>query len=225
MLRGLRVERAGVSSEIAVAIVEDQPRTRRGLAALIEGSAGFRMAGAFGSMEDALSALSAEPADVVLADIGLPRMSGIEGVRRLKALRPDARIVMLTVYDDNDHVFEAICAGASGYLLKDTPPERLLEAIRELHGGGAPMTPGIARKVLEMFQRVPAPRDDARRLSPREQEVLQLLSEGHSYKTAADALALGMDTIRYHVRHIYEKLHVHSKSEAVLKALRTGLIR
>jgi DNA-binding NarL/FixJ family response regulator len=210
---------------INVALVEDQPRTRDGLAALIAASPRYRMVGAFESMEAALRGLDGTGVDVILSDIGLPGLSGVEGLPRLKAQHPGAHIVMLTVYDDSDHIFEAICAGASGYLLKDTPPERLLDALAEAHAGGAPLTPAIARKVIEMFRRVPAPRDEQRELSPRELDVLRLLADGHSYKTAADVLGLGMDTIRYHVRHIYEKLHVHSKSEAVLKAFRSGLLR
>lgn len=210
---------------INVAIVEDQERTRESLAALIDGSGSCRLVGAFESVEAALAALAGTPVDVVLSDIGLPGLSGVEGVTHLKALHPGAHVVMLTVYDDHDHVFEAMCAGASGYLLKDTPPERLLEALREAHHGGAPLTPVIARKVLEMFRRVPAGGGADPELSPRELEVLRRLADGHSYKTAAAALALGVDTVRYHVRHIYEKLHVHSKSDAVLKAFRAGLLR
>jgi DNA-binding NarL/FixJ family response regulator len=214
-----------VPEVVRVAIVEDQEQTRRGLAALVGGTAGFRVLGAYGSMELALPRLEADPPDVALFDIGLPGISGIEGVRRLKAARPQVQILMLTVYADNDHVFEAICAGACGYLLKDTPPQRLLEAIRELHQGGAPMSPEIARKTVTMFQRVAPPRSDDARLSARETEVLRLLAEGHSYKTAAAELAVSLDTVRFHVRNIYEKLHVHSKSEAVAAALRAGVVR
>jgi DNA-binding NarL/FixJ family response regulator len=214
-----------MTDEIKVAFVEDQRQTREGLAALVGGTPGFCVVGSFVSMEEALAKLSWDPPDVVLADIQLPGMSGIEGVRRIKARFPAMPILMLTVYDDNDSVFEAVCAGACGYLLKDTPPAKLLDAIRELGDGGAPMTPGIARKVVAMFQRVATPRLEEHRLSPRELDVLKLLADGHSYKTAAAALDLSTDTVRYHVRHIYEKLHVHSKSEAVLKALRGGLLR
>jgi DNA-binding NarL/FixJ family response regulator len=213
-----------VAEPVRVAVVEDLEQTRRGLAALIGGTPGYRVMGAFGSMEEALRRLDGEPPDVALLDIGLPGMSGIEGVRRLKARHPGVQILMLTVYADNDHVFEAICAGACGYLLKDTPPTRLLEAIRELHEGGAPMSPEIARKTVTMFQRVAPPRSEDGRLSARETEVLRLLAEGHSYKTAAAELNVSLDTIRFHVRHIYEKLHVHSKSEAVAAALRSGLV-
>ena len=151
-------------------------------------------------------------------------MSGIEGVRRLKASHPATHILMLTVHDDDHHIFEAICAGASGYLLKDTPPVRLVEAIREVHAGGAPMSPNIARRVVTMFQRIAPPRDSPADLTRRELEVLRLLADGHSYKTAADALSVSLDTLRSHIRNIYDKLHVHSKSEAVLKAFKTGLL-
>jgi DNA-binding NarL/FixJ family response regulator len=211
--------------EITVAIVEDQQRTREGLAALIGGTRGYRIVGQFASMEEALRKLGWEPPDVALLDIGLPGMSGIEGVRRLKAQWPTLQILMLTVYADNEHIFEAICAGACGYLLKDTPPPKLLEAVRELCEGGAPMSPEIARKVVTMFQTVAPPKTEEHRLSPRELEVLKLLADGHSYKTAAQVLSVSQDTIRFHIRHIYEKLHVHSKSEAVLKALRSGILR
>lgn len=210
---------------IKVAIVEDEDRLRDGLAALIGGTHGFRIAGSYPSMEDALERIETARPDVLLADINLKGMSGIEGVRRLKAKHPALQILMLTVYGDDDHIFEAICAGACGYLLKDTPPTRLIEAIRELHAGGAPMTPEVARKAITMFQKVAPPREEGHRLSPREVQVLDLLSQGHSYKTAADALSVSVDTIRFHIRNIYEKLHVHSKSEAVVLALRKRIVR
>jgi DNA-binding NarL/FixJ family response regulator len=215
---------SSMTAEIRVAIVEDLQRTRTLLATFIDAAADCRITGSFTSMEEALPALDGQPADVVLADIGLPGMSGIEGVRRLKTASPGTQVLMLTVYDDNAHIFEAICAGASGYLLKDTPPDRVLGAIRELRAGGAPMTPEIARKVVAMFQRVAPPRNDSERLSPREVEVLKLLADGHSYKTAADTLKVSIDAVRFHIRHIYDKLHVHSKSEAVLKAFKSGLV-
>lgn len=211
--------------EIGVAIVEDQPQTREGLATLIRGTPGCRLVGAYGSMEEALVALGGAAPDVALLDIELPGISGIEGVRRLKQRFPSIQILMLTVFADNDHVFEAICAGASGYLLKDTPPARLTEAVRELVGGGAPMSPEIARMVVGMFSKVAPPRTEEHRLSPREVELLKLLAEGHSYKTAAKALSISIDTVRFHIRNIYDKLHVHSKSEAVILALRRGIVR
>lgn len=213
---------------IRVVIVEDQDRTREGLATLIDGTPGFHAVGRFASMEDALEGLDGSDErgpDVALLDIGLPGMSGIQGARLLRERFAAIQVLMLTVFADNDHVFAAICSGASGYLLKDTPPERLVDAIRELHAGGAPMSPEIARKVVEMFSRVAPPRREEHRLSAREVELLQLLAQGHSYKTAAKALSISIDTIRFHVRNVYGKLHVHSKSEAVILALKRGIVR
>jgi DNA-binding NarL/FixJ family response regulator len=211
--------------EIRVALIEDQRQLREGLQALIGRTPGYAVAGAYGSMEAALDGLRAGGADVALVDIGLPGMSGIEGVAHLRAAHPRMQVLMLTVFADNDHVFEAICAGATGYLLKDTPKDKLLAAIRELHAGGAPMSADVARKVVAMFQRFVSPPPSGGPLSERETEVLRLLADGHQYKTAAGALGISQDTVRFHVRNIYEKLHVHSKSEAVLKAFRTGLLR
>jgi DNA-binding NarL/FixJ family response regulator len=213
-----------MAEEIRVAIVEDLKGTREAFAVLIAGTPGYHLAGAYGSMESALPGLARETTDVLLADVGLPGMSGIEGVRLLRERYPALQVLMLTVYDDRDHIFDAICAGACGYLLKDTPPARLLEAIREIHQGGAPLSPEIARRVVGVFQKTPPPSAVEQRLSPRETEVLRLFAEGHSYKTAADALSISTDTVRFHIRGIYEKLHVHSKSEAVLKAFRSGLL-
>ena len=194
------------------------------LAAVVARAPGLELYGSFASMEEALAAFGSAPVDVVLADIGLPGMSGIEGVKRLKAIQPEAQVLMLTVFADNTHIFEAICAGASGYLLKDTPREKLLAAIQELANGGAPMSAAIARKVVTMFQNAPPVQPGSVALSPRELEVLRLLADGHVYKTAADRLQVSIDTVRYHVRHIYEKLHVHSKSEAVMKAFKQGIL-
>lgn len=210
---------------ISVAIVEDQKQTREGLVALIAGTPGFRVVGAFASMEEALRRLDTDAPDVALLDIGLPGMSGVEGVLRLRSRFPTLQILMLTVYDDNEHVFQAICSGACGYLLKDTPPGKLVDAIRELAEGGAPMSPEIARKVVTLFQQTARHGDVTPDLSPRELDVLKLLVDGHSYKTAAAALSVSDDTIRFHIRNIYDKLHVHSKSEAVVKAFRSGLLR
>jgi len=215
----------GVTPPIEIAIVEDQQRLREGLATLLAGEPGFRVTGVYGSMEQAWPELERRPPTILLADIGLPGMNGIEGVRRLRAKHPDTLALMLTVHADDERVFEAVCAGASGYLLKDTHPERLVAALNELAAGGAPMTPEIARKVVRMFQRIAPPREAEHRLSEREVEVLAALAEGHSYKTAARALTLSIDTVRFHIRSIYAKLHVHSKSEAVLAALRLGIVR
>jgi DNA-binding NarL/FixJ family response regulator len=204
--------------QIRVALVEDQVRTREALAALIGGSPGFAVTGQYRSMEDAIAGIADQPPDVFLADIGLPGMSGIEGVRLLHPRFPGLPILMLTVHGDDDSIFAAVCAGACGYLLKETEPARLLEAIREVYSGGAPMSPEIARKVVMAFREArPAAQSEAE-LSPRQTGILQLLAEGHSYKTCADALDLSVDTVRFHVRRIYERLHVHSRSEAVWKA-------
>ena len=208
---------------ISIVIIEDQKRAREGLAILIAGTSGFHVLGSYGSVEDALARMTAAP-DVVLSDIGLPGMSGIEGVSHIKGRFPRTQILILTVFADDDHVFEAICAGAAGYLLKDTRPARLLESLREVREGGSPMSPDIARRVCTMFQRFAPPSGSRAELSDREMDVLRRMAEGDSYKTAADALGVSLDTVRFHIRAIYEKLHVHSKSEAVLKAFRTGLL-
>jgi DNA-binding NarL/FixJ family response regulator len=213
-----------MTATIAVALVEDLRTTREGLAALLTTS-GFRLTGAFRSIEEAFAPLAAGCADVVLLDIGLPGASGIEGTRMLRDARPELAVLILTVYADEEHVFDAICAGAYGYLLKDTPPDRLLAAIREVVAGGAPMSPDIARKVIRSFQREPVAPAKGAALSGRETEVLTLLAAGHSYKTAASKLGLSLDTVRFHVRNIYDKLHVHSKSEAVARALRGRLLK
>ena len=213
-----------MTAKTKIAIVEDHPATREGLAVLLGNTPGHEIVGRFPTMELALARLPLNPPHVLLVDIGLPGMSGIEGVRTMRDRFPAIQILMLTVHSDDDHVFEAICAGACGYLLKETPPARLVDAIRELGEGGAPMSPEIARKVVLMFQRVAPPRNKDHQLSPREFQILQLLADGHSYKTCADHLSLSLDTVRFHIRNIYEHLHVHSKSEAVLKALRSGLI-
>lgn len=208
---------------IRVAIIEDQDDLRQGLAYLIDATEGFRCRQHFGSMEDALQEI-AEPLEIALVDIGLPGMSGIDGVRILKQRFPEMLVLMLTVYKDDDRIFGAICAGACGYLLKNTPPARLIESLREAMQGGAPMSPEIARRVIELFRGFRPPQQAACRLSPQEQCLLELLGEGHHYKTAAEEMSLSVHTVKFHMRHIYEKLQVHSKSEAVAKALRDGLI-
>jgi DNA-binding NarL/FixJ family response regulator len=215
---------ADVSQPIRVALVEDHHVTREGLSLLIGGSPGFEICGQYESMERAIEQVPGSPPDVLLADIGLPGMSGIEGVRRIHALMPYLPILMLTVHEDSDSVFSAVCAGACGYLLKETLPARLLESIRELYEGGAPMSPGIARKVVLMFQKTAPPKGETE-LSLRQLEILRMLAEGHSYKACAAALDVGLDTVRSHVRKIYERLHVHSRSEAVWKALEGGILR
>lgn len=166
-----------------------------------------------------------EPPDVALVDIGLPGMSGIEGTHIITRRYPSVQVVILTVYDDDQRIFEALCAGAVGYLLKNTPPGRLVDAIGEVATGGSPVSPEIARRVITLFQKVRPPDDAGHQLTPHETRILKLLVEGHNYKTAAKELHVSVNTISFHVRRIYEKLHVHSKSEAVVKALRGNLLR
>ncbi len=213
-----------MADEIKVAIIEDHKPTRDGLSMLINGSPGFRVVGKLCSVEEMLAKLDWNRPDVVLMDIGLPGLSGIEGTRRLAERSDNPKVLMLTVNADDERVFEAICAGACGYLLKDTPPSKLLEAIEEVIRGGVPMSSDIARKVVTMFREVMGTKTKQYDLSCRELEVLTHLSRGYSYQTTARRLFLSTNTVRFHVRNIYEKLHVHSKSEAVLKAFRAGLI-
>lgn len=209
---------------INVAIIEDQREVRDGLATLINGTKGFGCAGSFRTMEDALRVIPTALPDVVLTDIGLPGMSGIEGIRILKQRYPDLPIVALTVYDDEEGIFDALCAGASGYLLKDTQPARLLECLREVIAGGAPMSPEVARRVVKLFREFRPPARASHSLTPQETELLKLLVEGHNYKTAAAELTISINTVSFHLKNIYEKLQVHSKSEAVAKALRGRLV-
>jgi DNA-binding NarL/FixJ family response regulator len=213
------------AAALKVGIIEDQPKIREGLRALIDGTDGYRCVGSFGSMEEALAKVDYELPDVLLVDIGLPGMSGIEGTRRLKHRHPTVAVLMLTVYDDDRRIFDAMCAGACGYLLKKTPPARLLESLKEVVGGGAPMSPEVARRVVALFREIRPPEHADYQLTAHEIRILALLVEGHNYKTAADELGVSINTIRFHMRSIYEKLQVHSKSEAVSKALRSRIIR
>lgn len=216
---------AAAQEILTTAIIEDQSEIRAGLEMLINGWPGFRCTGAFGSMEDALAGISADVPQVVLVDIGLPGMTGIEGIPLLLKKFPRIIALVLTVYNDDNRIFDALCAGASGYLLKKTPPARLLECLREAVAGGAPMSPEIARRVVTLFQDFRPPDKAEHELTPHEVRLLQLLAEGHNYKTAAEELGVTVNTIAFHMKHIYEKLHVHSKSEAVAKALRNRIVR
>ncbi|MBI5849904.1 MAG: response regulator transcription factor [Planctomycetes bacterium] len=207
-----------------IILVEDIAALREGLAAILGATADFEVVGSFPSMEPALARLTELRPHVAFVDLGLPGMSGLEGVRRIRDSCPDTQVLVLTVHDDDAHVFEAICGGATGYLLKDSRPERLIEAVREVRSGGAPMSPSIARRVVATFRTVAPKARDPHRLSPREVEILDLLAQGHSYKTAAATLDLSIDTVRFHVRNSYGKLHVHSKSAAVRAAFRDGIL-
>jgi len=210
---------------LKVAVLEDQVRIRESLGILINSTPGYRCIAASGSVDEALVQFAREAPDVVLVDIGLPFVSGIEGIRILKRRYPAVQTLILTVYDDDERIFKALCAGAVGYLLKNVRPSRLIEAIREVANGGAPISPEIARKVIALFQKVHPTVDPEQELTPHEMRILKLLVDGYNYKTAASELNVSVNTISFHVRRIYEKLQVHSKSEAVAKALRAYLIR
>jgi DNA-binding NarL/FixJ family response regulator len=209
---------------VTVATVEDRREIREGLAALIDETPGFRCVGRYRSMEEALDGFRYHPADLALVDIELPGMSGIDGIRLLRERFPSMLVLMLTVYDDNDRIFEALCAGACGYLLKKTPPARLMESLREAIDGGAPMSPDVARRVITLFRDVRPPEKADYNLTPHEVRLLKLMVDGHSYRSAADILRVTPHTVSFHLRHIYEKLEVHSKSEAVAKALKSRIV-
>ena len=206
-------------------IVEDQRDLREGLQMLINFTPGFKCLGAFRTMEEAIARVKYNLPDVVLSDIGLPGMSGIEGIRILKEKYPDLIILVLTVYDDNEKIFDALCAGASGYLLKHTEPSQLISSVKEAVSGGAPMSPEVASKVIKLFREVRPPEKVDYDLTPHETRLLKLLVEGHNYVTAAEELKISYNTIKFHVRNIYDKLQVHSKSEAVAIAMRDRLIK
>jgi DNA-binding NarL/FixJ family response regulator len=214
-----------VPQPILVAIVDDQPDIREGLRFLIDNTPGYQCSGTFRSVEEAFAAIDTLRADIVLMDLGLPGMSGIDGIRRLKASRPDLRLMALTVYEDDGRIFEALCAGASGYVLKKTPPARLLDCLQEVMSGGAPMSPEVASRVIALFREFRPAAQSTHNLTPHEVRLLGLLAQGHNYKTAAAALGSSVNTVAFHMKHIYAKLQVHSKSEAVAKALRDGIVR
>lgn len=209
---------------IRVVIVEDDRATREGLALLVDGTPGFKCTGKFRSVEETLNSIVRDIPHVLLLDIHLPGMLGSDGIGLLKEKFGSVQVLMLTINADEDRVFESICKGACGYLLKNTPPARLLEAIAETHNGGAPMSPEIARKVVTLFQKTGPPERIDERLTPQEMRLLRLLVEGHTYQGAADMLKISIHTARNYIRSIYDKLHVHSKSEAVCKALRSRII-
>jgi DNA-binding NarL/FixJ family response regulator len=211
-------------SVLKIAIIEDQREIREGLAALIDSTEGYRCCGSFRSMEEALAQIGRDLPDVALIDIGLPGMSGTAGTRLLRERYPNVLLLILTVYDDDDRIFEALCAGACGYLLKKTPSARLLESLKEAMNGGAPMSPEIARRAIGLFQRFRPPRHAEYHLTPHEVRLLKMLVQGHNYTSAAAELGVSFSTIAFHMQNIYQKLQVHSKSEAVAKALLDGLV-
>ena len=209
---------------IRVVLIEDLREVREGLTMLINGTAGFRCVGSFFSMESALAQIADKMPSVILTDIGLPGMSGIEGIKILRERYPEVPILALTVYDNDEQIFAALCAGGTGYLLKNTPPTRLLESLKEAVTGGAPMSPEVARRVIRLFREFRPPESASYHLTPQETELLKLLVEGHYVKTAARALNISTNTVSFHLKNIYQKLQVHSKTEAVAKALRERLI-
>jgi DNA-binding NarL/FixJ family response regulator len=211
------------SATISIVIIEDDRRVREGLRVLLDGTPGFHCVNAWRSMEEALAEPWIPLPAVALIDIGLPGMSGIEGLQLLRERFSGVALVVLTVFDDDARIFQAICAGASGYLLKGTQPARLLESIREVVAGGAPMSPEIASRVLALFRTLRPPERADYNLTPHELRILKFLVDGHTYKSAAAELGIAFHTIAFHVQNVYQKLQVHSKSEAVAKALRSRL--
>ncbi|MEL6650166.1 MAG: response regulator transcription factor [Bacteroidota bacterium] len=205
---------------IYIAIVEDDPEIRQLLDLLLNASPGFSCNQRFGDAESALEGLAQYPPDVVLMDIQLPGINGIECTRKLREMHPDLDIMMLTVQEDDQDIFDSLCAGATGYLLKETPPAELLLAIQEVQKGGSPMSPRIARRVIASFRQGTQPSP----LSERETEVLRLLCDGQNYRQIADQLYVSSNTVKAHIKHIYKKLHVHNRAEAVRKAMRDKLI-
>ena len=205
---------------ITISIVDDEKDLRQSITTFVNGSPGFKCISAHSSAKDALQHLPADRPDVVLMDIHMKGMDGIECVERLKLLVPEIQIVMLTVYEDTDQIFKALSVGASGYLLKRLSPTKLLQAIREVHAGGSPMSSSIARKVVASFQKAGKEAEKQSLLSPRETMVLDCLAKGLTYKQIADQLEISIDTIRTYLRRVYEKLHVQSRTEAVAKYLR-----
>ena len=207
---------------VRVVIIEDHDDFREGMYRILEGTEGFRCAGKYASIEEALPRMP--ECDVLLLDINLPGKSGIEGLPSIKAKRPHAQVIMLTVYEDDSKVFESIRAGADGYILKKTPPAKILQAVEEAFAGGMPMTPFVARQAINLLRqhlpREPKPID----FTPREFEILRLLAEGLNYSIIGERLFISIDTVRNHIRHIYEKLKVHSKAEAVAQAMKRGIL-
>lgn len=219
MKRDKQVKEGKVKMSIAVSIVEDDAGVRASLSKLIDSSPGFRCVSRHSSAEEALQEIPKVKPNVTLMDINLPGMNGVECVRKLKPVVPLNQIIMLTVYQNTEHIFNALAAGATGYLLKQTPPDELLAAMRDVNAGGSPMSSHIARKIVQSFQALVPVAQESQNLSPREAEVLDLLAKGYLYKEIADMMKVSYATVHTHIRHIYEKLHVRSRTEAVAKHL------
>ena len=210
---------------IKVAIFEDNSNLRDGMYHVINGTEGFQCVGAFANCDRLIRHLEDARPDVVMMDIEMPGISGIEGVKIIKENFPHIKILMQTIFEDNNKIFESICNGAEGYILKNTQPAQMLEAIKELYEGGAPMTPSVASKVLKMFkQKTAYETNDSYDLTDREREILRYLTEGMSYKLIADACHISVETVSGHIKNIYKKLQVHSKSEAVIKAMKNKIV-
>lgn len=224
MTSALLEKMSETTTPIRTAIIEDQDDIREGLASLIGFTPGFKCTGSYQSMEEALDRIKMNIPDVVLSDIGLPGMDGIQGIKILKEKYPQMLILMITVYDDDERIFDALCAGANGYLLKRIPPMRLLESLREAVDGGSPMSPEVASKVIRLFREFRPPETVDYDLTPHELRLLKLLVDGHNYNTAAKELKNSVNTVKFYIKRIYEKLQVHSKSEAVAKALKERLL-
>jgi DNA-binding NarL/FixJ family response regulator len=207
-----------------VVIIEDLREIREGLSALINGTLGYKCVASYGMMETALAKIENDKPDIILTDLGLPGMSGIEGIERLRVIFPETPIIALTIYDNDKQIFNALCNGANGYLLKNTPPARLLEALQEAIEGGSPMSPSIAARVVKLFREFRPPESANYHLTPQEITLLKLLIEGHHKKTAAKEMNISFHTVSFHLKNVYEKLQVHSKTEAVAKALREKLV-
>jgi DNA-binding NarL/FixJ family response regulator len=214
------------NSIIKIMIVEDNRFIRSGWEAVIQANKNFNLIGSFPDCETAFNSDIPKKTDLVLMDIGLPGMSGIDGVKYLKEKYPDIIIVMCTVHDDSEEIFQAICAGAVGYLTKKTSPDELIKSLIEAYNGGSPMTPSVARKVISSFQNVKVSENEniISELTERERQILNLMGQGKSYNTIADEVCLSVDGVYYHIRHIYEKLHVHSRAEAVAQGIKKRLI-
>lgn len=207
-----------------VAIIEDERDLREGLRSLLNFTPNFKCVGDYRSMEEALRQIYLFKPDLVLTDIGLPNMNGIEGTRILREKFPDLPIIVLTVHDEDDKIFQALCAGANGYLLKNSSPSAIISAINEVLNGGSPMSPSVATRVVNLFRKFAPPEKSDVHLTEQERKILKMLTEGHHYKTVAFDLNISISTVSFHIKNIYEKLQVHSKSEAVAKALRENLV-